>query len=148
MSRENSFPFIRRSIVEFFAGIRANVVAIYEPPQESTRDSVRLVHDQKEELVDQIAESLGLRRVGWIFTDLVPLDLQTGTVKHTRNIDSHFLSAQECMMAGFYQNRHPNPCRYSSSGYFGSKFVTVCVTGKFLVFILFVILFLNCSRFL
>ncbi|XP_044759082.1 nuclear protein localization protein 4 homolog isoform X2 [Coccinella septempunctata] len=110
-------------------GIRANVVAIYEPPQESSRDSVRLVNDQKEELVDQIADSLGLRRVGWIFTDLVPLDVQTGTVKHTRNIDSHFLSAQECIMAGFYQNKYPNPCRYSSTGYFGSKFVTVCVTG-------------------
>lgn len=47
-----------------------------------------------------------------------------------RNIDSHFLSAQECIMAGYLQNLHPNPCRYSPSGYFGSKFVTICVTGK------------------
>lgn len=37
-------------------------------------------------------------------------------------------------MAGYFQNLHPNPCRYASSGYFGSKFVTVCVTGmKFLL---------------
>lgn len=33
-------------------------------------------------------------------------------------------------MAGELQNRHPNPCRYSSNGVFGSKFVTVCVTGE------------------
>ncbi|KAL3274283.1 hypothetical protein HHI36_015688 [Cryptolaemus montrouzieri] len=110
-------------------GIRANVVAIYEPPQESSRDSIRLLPDDREELVDQMAETLGLRRVGWIFTDLLPEDLQAGTVKHTRNIDSHFLSAQECIMAGYYQNKYPNPCKYSSAGFFGSKFATVCVTG-------------------
>lgn len=110
-------------------GIRANVVAIYEPPQESSRDSVRLLPDEKEEVVEQIATSLGLRRVGWIFTDLLAEDVQKGTVKHTRNIESHFLSAQECIMGGHYQNLHPNACRYASKGYFGSKFVTVCVTG-------------------
>ncbi|KAJ8948637.1 hypothetical protein NQ318_022704 [Aromia moschata] len=110
-------------------GIRANVVAIYEPPQESSRDSVRLLTDQKEEVVEHLITSLGLRCVGWIFTDLLAEDVQKGTVKHTRNIDSHFLSAQECIMSGYFQNIHPNACRYASKGYFGSKFVTVCVTG-------------------
>ncbi|KAL1497698.1 hypothetical protein ABEB36_008615 [Hypothenemus hampei] len=110
-------------------GIRANVVAIYEPPQESTRDSIRLLPDEKEAVVNQIANSLGIRRVGWIFTDLVPDDIQKGTVKHTRNVNSHFLSAQECIMAGYFQNLHPNSCKFASSGSFGSKFVTVCVTG-------------------
>lgn len=33
-------------------------------------------------------------------------------------------------MAGHFQNQYPNPCRFSPNGYFGSKFVTVCVTGK------------------
>lgn len=51
-------------------------------------------------------------------------------VQHVRNIESHFLSAQECIMAGHFQNLHPNPCRFSPGGYFGSKFATVCVTGK------------------
>lgn len=46
-----------------------------------------------------------------------------------RNIESHFLSAQECIMAGHFQNLHPNPCRFSPGGFFGSKFATVCVTG-------------------
>lgn len=44
-------------------------------------------------------------------------------------IESHFLTAQECIMAGHFQNQHPNCCKYASSRYFGSKFVTVCVTG-------------------
>ena len=33
-------------------------------------------------------------------------------------------------MAGWLQNSHPNICKYSPDGYFGSKFVTVVVTGK------------------
>lgn len=120
----------------FVLGIRAKVVAIYEPPQESSRDSIRLLPDDREQIVDQIAVQLGLRRVGWIFTDLLADDIQKGTVKHTRNIDSHFLSAQECIMAGYYQNLYPNPCRYASKGSFGSKFVTVCVTGMYMYYCL------------
>ncbi|KAF4525902.1 hypothetical protein B566_EDAN013152 [Ephemera danica] len=122
-------------------GIRAIVAAIYEPPQnlavflillkteESSRDLVRLLPDERRGLVDELAEQLGLCCVGWIFTDLLAEDIKKGTVKHCRNIESHFLSAQECITAGYFQNQHPNPCRFSPSGYFGSKFVTVCVTG-------------------
>ncbi|XP_030746958.1 nuclear protein localization protein 4 homolog [Sitophilus oryzae] len=110
-------------------GIKANVVAIYEPPQESSRDTIRLLPDEKEAVVEHIASALGLRKVGWIFTDLLPEDIKKGTVKHTRNVESHFLSAQECIMAGYFQNLHPNACKYASSGSFGSKFVTICVTG-------------------
>ena len=32
-------------------------------------------------------------------------------------------------MASWYQNKHLNMCKYSPDGYFGSKFVTVVVTG-------------------
>jgi len=81
--------------------------------------------------VNQVAERLGLLPVGWIFTDLVPLDTSTGTVKHFRgNVNSHFLSAEECIMASSFQARFPNACRLSPEGHFGSKFVTVVVTGK------------------
>ncbi|XP_047505181.1 nuclear protein localization protein 4 homolog [Pieris napi] len=110
-------------------GIRSRVAAIYEPPQECSRDHIALAPDDKEQLLNEIAARLGLRRVGWVFTDLMPLDLAAGTVKKVRGMDTHFLSAQECIMAGHYQNQHPNACRHASSGYFGSKFVTVCVTG-------------------
>jgi len=32
-------------------------------------------------------------------------------------------------MAGWFQNKYLNMCKYSPDGYFGSKFVTVVVTG-------------------
>ncbi|XP_043280769.1 nuclear protein localization protein 4 homolog [Venturia canescens] len=110
-------------------GIKAVVAAIYEPPQESTRDTIVLLPDERDSLVDEVARMLNLQRVGWIFTDLIADEMKRGAVKHVRNIESHFLSAQECIMAGNFQNQHPNPCRFSPSGAFGSKFVTVCVTG-------------------
>ncbi|XP_063618820.1 nuclear protein localization protein 4 homolog [Cydia splendana] len=110
-------------------GIRARVEAIYEPPQTSSRDHVTIAPDPKGELVDHICSKLGLRRVGWLFTDLLPLPDKPGQVQCTRGVDTHFLSAQECIMAAHFQNEHPNACRHADSGYYGSKFVTVAVTG-------------------
>lgn len=110
-------------------GIRAKVAAIYEPPQESTRDSIKLLENEAMEDVDAVAKALGLKKIGWIFTDLIPENPAAGTVKHIRGIETHFLTAQECIMAGQFQNSNPNPCKLSSNGVFGSKFVTVCVTG-------------------
>ena len=52
-------------------GIKAVVVAVYEPPQESSRDSLRILPDSNDEVLDEVCENLGLRRLGWIFTDLV-----------------------------------------------------------------------------
>ena len=111
-------------------GIKAVVLAIYEPNQEATNDSISLTTDSKASAVESLAEQLGLQRVGWIFTDLLPLDRQKGTVKCIRGSETHFLSAQECILAGDLQNAHPNPCRLSPTGFFGSKIVTVCVTGN------------------
>ncbi|KAI5652195.1 NPL4 family domain-containing protein [Phthorimaea operculella] len=110
-------------------GIRARVAAIYEPPQTASRDHVTLAPDPHQPLLDAIAKRLGLRPVGWIFTDLLVQDRAKGTVKHIRGVDTHFLSAQECLTAAHYQNLHRNACRHAPTGYFGSKFVTVCVTG-------------------
>merc|ERR1712071_589175 len=111
-------------------GIKGIVAAIYEPPQESSRDSVKLLDDPHQKVVGEMAATLGLSCIGWIFTDLLTEDASKGTVRHFRNADNHFLSAQECIMAGHFQSLHPNPCPMSSSGSFGSKFVTVCVTGN------------------
>ncbi|KAH3863869.1 hypothetical protein DPMN_026873, partial [Dreissena polymorpha] len=111
-------------------GIRAVVTAIYEPPQVNRPNKVELLDDPLEESVNRFAARLGLVPVGWIFTDLVADDLTKGTVKNFRgNVDSHFLSAEECIMAAQFQNKHQNPCKYSTEGFFGSKFVTVIVTG-------------------
>lgn len=51
-------------------------------------------------------------------------------MQHTRGGDMHLVSAEECMMAADLQNNHPNPCKYARDKYFGSKFVTVIVSGK------------------
>ncbi|KAK2820124.1 hypothetical protein Q5P01_023083 [Channa striata] len=110
-------------------GIRAEVAAIYEPPQNATQNSLELLEDPKAAAVDEIAAKLGLCKVGWIFTDLLSEDTRIGTVRYTRNQDSHYLSAEECITAGYFQNQHPNPCRLSRDGHFGSKFVTVVATG-------------------
>lgn len=109
-------------------GIKAVVAAIYEPPQECSRDEVKLIPDDNEAKVEELASHLGLRRVGWIFTDLIPDS--KGNVKYLRHIDTHFLSAQECIMAGHFQSKYPNVCKKATSGYFGSKFGTVMVTGN------------------
>jgi nuclear protein localization protein 4 homolog len=111
-------------------GIRARVVAIYEPPQESTRNSIKLLDDPNDGEVLEMAAKLGLKKVGWIFTDLLNHETISGKVKHLRGIDTFFLTAKECILAGHFQNLHSNPCRHSSNGFFGSKFVTICVTGK------------------
>nr|XP_057923024.1 nuclear protein localization protein 4 homolog isoform X2 [Doryrhamphus excisus] len=110
-------------------GIRAEVAAIYEPPQNATQNNLELLDDPKAAAVDEIATKLGLRKVGWIFTDLLSEDTRIGTVRYTRNQDSHYLSAEECITAGYFQNKHSNPCKLSRDGHFGSKFVTVVATG-------------------
>lgn len=43
--------------------------------------------------------------------------------------DTYYLSAEECITAGNFQNQQPNICRLSPDGHFGSKFVTVVATG-------------------
>lgn len=110
-------------------GIKANVVAIYEPPQQSSPDHIELLPDPHDKLVKELAEDLNLVCVGWIFTDLIAKDLHSGAVEHIRGPGTYFLTAHECIQAGYFQNKYPNPCQLSSEGYFGSKFGTVCVTG-------------------
>ncbi|OQV20703.1 Nuclear protein localization protein 4-like protein [Hypsibius exemplaris] len=111
-------------------GIRTVVAAIYEPPQADTENGIELREDPHSEVVDCVASKMGLKRVGWIFTDLVAEDDRVGTVKYLRHKDTYFLTAEECITAAFFQSQHPNPCKLSSpSGQFGSKFVSVIVTG-------------------
>ncbi|CAF3996879.1 unnamed protein product [Rotaria magnacalcarata] len=114
-------------------GVRAVVAAIYEPPQETSKDSVQLIFpDPQEATIHKVAYRLGIRRIGWIFTDLIPNDKRSGTgpvIHHRGSANTLFLTAQECIMAGWFQNKNLNKCKYSPDGYFGSKFVTVVVTG-------------------
>ena len=111
-------------------GIKSVVSFIYEPPQNTDAKSIEFLEDPYQSVIDTLAKLLGLTCVGWIFTDLQALSTSEGTVKNLRNGKSFFLSAQECIHAAYFQNHYPSPSQYSHNGKFGSKFVTVCVTGN------------------
>ncbi|KAF9583256.1 nuclear protein localization protein 4 [Lunasporangiospora selenospora] len=110
-------------------GIKAVVEAIYESPQEGDSEGLRLEEPlEGEKRADEMAAACGLQRVGMIYTDLTDDGSGKGTVLYKRHIDSYFFSSQECQFAAMMQKRYPNATKYSSTGSFGSKFVT-CVIG-------------------
>ncbi|KAL3091387.1 hypothetical protein niasHS_007180 [Heterodera schachtii] len=112
-------------------GIKAAVFAIYEPPQRSTEDGVFLERDDPNgDKVDALCTMLGMRRVGWIFTDLWTEDPRQGTVHCVRNEESFLLTASECITAANFQLKNKNYTKYCDDGYFGSKFVTVVASGN------------------
>ncbi|VDN52617.1 unnamed protein product [Dracunculus medinensis] len=118
------------SFSEVPLGIKATVAAIYEPPQSCSPDSVLLLDDPNDNLVDELCSCLNLKRVGWIFTDLWSSNAAKGSVHYTRHKDSFFLSAKECITAGWLQNKYPNITNYCTEGAFGSKFVTLVASGN------------------
>lgn len=130
-SGEQRFGYLIGRYEEFTdvpLGIRAIVSAIYEPLQINGRYSLELLEDSLDNEVKDVSALLGLRKVGWIFTDLEP-EGTNGKVSYKRNVNTHILSAEECIMAADFQNQFPNPCNLSKTSYFGSKFLTVCVSG-------------------
>lgn len=50
--------------------IRAQVVALYEPPQRGKGDGVKILSDPNEDNVLEMADALGLEPIGWIITTL------------------------------------------------------------------------------
>ncbi|PJF17737.1 Nuclear protein localization protein [Paramicrosporidium saccamoebae] len=110
-------------------GIKAVVCAIYEPPQDGSVDGFQLLENVKMEQVEDAAKLLGLCCVGMIYTDLQDDGTRTGKVECKRSADSFFLSSSEALFIAEQQQKHPNPCRYATSGQYGSKFVTVVATG-------------------
>jgi nuclear protein localization family protein 4 len=111
-------------------GIVAVVKAIYEPPQGCASDGVNMDDDPNGETVDKTAAMLGLRKIGWIFLDLEPMAGDGSKFVCSRNADSYFLRSNEAILAARLQNMHPSPCKECDDGEFGSKFVTVLVTGN------------------
>ncbi|KRX21188.1 Eukaryotic initiation factor 4A-III [Trichinella nelsoni] len=110
-------------------GIRAVVTVIYEPPQITYTDGIDILEDPHDEIVDSLAECLGLKRIGWIFTDFLRDPDDPTLLVNTRNANTYMLSAAECLIAAKYQNKYPNACKYSLDGTFGSKFVTLVLSA-------------------
>ena len=90
--------------------IRANVFALYEPPQESAKDFVRFLKDPHEKTIHALAARCGLEVVGWIVT----------TVERTgEKYGGHvIMSGLEVQQAARFQNRYKNALGYS-------RFVTI-----------------------
>jgi nuclear protein localization family protein 4 len=94
-------------------GYRAVVEGIYEPPQECIDDSpVMDTNDSFQPVVDKIAESLGLERIGFIFTSL-------------GRDSEHLMTSKEVVRAAKMQIENETNAHYTK--YVLSKFVT-CVT--------------------
>jgi nuclear protein localization family protein 4 len=109
-------------------GIAAQVCAIYEPPQRGTAEDVVLLKDQNEAMVDEIASSMGLVRIGFVWTAL-RVD-QNRKIIPDRDPMNYVLTSNECIRMCGLQNKYPSPCKQSNSGKFGSKFVSVLVYGN------------------
>ncbi|KAJ3634402.1 hypothetical protein Zmor_019121 [Zophobas morio] len=109
-------------------GVKARVAAIYEPPQESDAFTLQLLDDPQETVLHGLLSQLGLAVVGCIFTDLE--NAGGGLVRHKRHKDTFFLSSFECILAAEFQNKYRSPCKLAEEGYYGSKFVTVVVSGN------------------
>lgn len=93
---------------------KVRVEAIYEPPQEfdpETAEGFVPLDDPKESVVEQIAEMLGLRRVGWIFGG------------HESRDPGFVLSGAEILMAAEFQLE-------AAGGVDETPFVTVKVAPR------------------
>lgn len=114
-------------------GTKAVVEAIYEPPQHDEQDGLTMDMEQVEkemDHVDNLAQQMGLQRLGLIFTDLTDAGFGDGSVLCKRHKDSFFLSSLEIIMAAKHQSRHQNVCKFSEQGVFSSKFVTCVISGN------------------
>ncbi|KAI9138562.1 NPL4 family-domain-containing protein, partial [Paraphysoderma sedebokerense] len=113
-------------------GVKAVVSAIYEPPQEGASDGIDVAYAKKElEMVNEVANACGLEMVGMMFSDLIDDGTGRGKVQCRRHAESFFLSSLEIVLAGNMQQQFPTNTRYSTSGKFGSRFVTCIVSGEY-----------------
>jgi nuclear protein localization family protein 4 len=112
-------------------GVKAVVECIYEPPQTGYTDELEIAEqDPDQTQLDEVAKYLGLQVVGVIYTDLFDDGTGTGKVLCKRHLDSYFMSSQEIYFSAKLQNMFKNRCRWSSTKYFGSKFVTCVISGN------------------
>ena len=86
--------------------VRAEVHALYEPPQEAIAGGVRFLKDDKERAVHEVARRCGMETVGWVLN--VPQ--REGGDKYGGKI---LLSGPEVQQAARFQLRYANAAGYS-----------------------------------
>ena len=106
----------------------------FEPKQSSTKVSIEIGHDAEAKALtdqaDQIASAAGLKRVGWMFTDLERDVKDSNRFVIRRSPGTYFLKSNELALAAYLQTEFPNRCDLAASGYAGSKFATVVLSGS------------------
>ncbi|XP_065861255.1 NPL4-like protein 1 [Euphorbia lathyris] len=74
---------------------KVEVDFIYEPPQQGTEENLMLLRDpQEEKLVDAIAVGLGMRKVGFIFTQTITQDKKDYTLSNREVLQAAELHAE------------------------------------------------------
>lgn len=119
-------------------GIRAVVSVIHEPFQDGSVDGFELLNDPENELyhiyenlAEKTASWLGLQQIGMIYTDLIDDGTGKGTVLSTRGpLHDYFVTCYEALWMARQQLKHRYICPWSKSNRFGSRFVTVIVSGE------------------
>jgi nuclear protein localization family protein 4 len=79
---------------------------------------------------DEVARAAGLQRVGWMFTDLERDAENSQLFLLKRHAGTYFLKSNEVVLAAHLQSLFPNRCDWAESGYAGSKFSTVVLSGN------------------
>ncbi|EEF41667.1 nuclear protein localization, putative [Ricinus communis] len=75
--------------------VKLRFIIIYEPPQQGTEENLMLLRDPEEEkLVDAIAVGLGMRRVGFIFTQTITQDKKDYTLSNREVLQAAELHAE------------------------------------------------------
>ena len=114
-------------------GIKAVVVAIYEPAQDCSVDGFELLQGEDQDscasAMQNLSQGCSLQPVGMIFTDLQDTGKKDGTVLCKRDGSSYFVTGFEAVFTAHFQNAYRSPCKYSKTGLFGSKWVSVIVSG-------------------
>ena len=110
-------------------GIKLVVAAVYTPPQISAVDGVELLDPVDDDCVNQLAAHFDMSCIGMIYTDLTDDGTGSGKVLCKRHSESFFISSAECVFIANKQLEHPFRTAKSTGGQFGSRFVSVVVTG-------------------
>ncbi len=105
----------------------------FEPKQTSSKVHIHFPQEGDAlaltDLADKIASAAGLKRVGWMFTDIERDAQVPNRYLQKRHAGTYFLKPNELALAAHLQSEFPSRCDFAKCGYAGSKFCTVVLSG-------------------